>query len=89
MLVFEVKVDADISCQDGNTALHKNMQIDSNLSRANLDINDPKRIIAKEIGEMLILIANVRKLNNDLQTPLYFASKDRMREWGGGGIEVS
>lgn len=33
--------------------------------------------------------ANVRKLNNDFQTPLYFASKDRIREWGGGGSEIS
>ena len=65
------------------------MQIDSNLSRDNLPVTDSRRETAKEIGDMLILIGNVRKLNNDLQTPLYFASKDRMREWGGGGIEVS
>lgn len=65
VLIFDVKVNVDIECQYGNTALHKLMLIDANLSRQGLEITDPKRIHAKKIAEKLLLQANIRKLNDD------------------------
>ena len=37
----------------------------------------------KEIADILMVTANVRKLHNDNQTPFYFASNDRIKEWIG------
>jgi hypothetical protein len=74
VLIFEVGVDPDAQCELGNTVLHKALMIDSVLA-------PDKTTKMDKILSILSERCNIRKLNWEWQTPIFFATLKRTQQF--------
>lgn len=66
-LIFEIGVDPDTSCELGNSVLHKALIMDAVIA-------PEKRYKTDKVLSILSERCNIRKLNDEKQTPIFFAS---------------
>ena len=74
VLVYEVGVDPDMKCELGNTVLHKALMMESVLP------SDKKHKIDK-ILEVLTEKCNIRKINDEGKTPVFYASIEKRKTY--------